>query len=185
MIIVLTNMINNIYQSDYAKITDSLCLKSIQCPFCHNNGMRIHAYYHRRIKYSFTSEKTILRILRVRCTNDDCRRTHAVLPDSIIPGSQISLEETIRIVMSEERTEDMNAILDNNCLMSPNDFYYTRRKLKRLWNIFISQLMISSAELLRLIIHIFRLQCRNILLFSVFTTSFKVLILPQGTILKA
>lgn len=178
-------MINNIYQSDYAEITDSLCLESIQCPFCHNNGMRIHAYYHRRVKYPCTSEKTILRILRVRCTNDECRRTHAVLPDSIIPGSQISLEETIRIIMPEESSEDMNAILDDNCLLSPNDIYYTRRKLKRLWNIFISQLMISSEELLCLIMHIFRLRCRNILLFSVFTTSFKVLILPQGTILKA
>ncbi len=57
----------------------------------------IHGYYNRTIIYN--GEKKIISVLRIR--NKTTGRTHAVLPDFIVPYIQCTSPEVIRIITNE------------------------------------------------------------------------------------
>lgn len=69
------------------------------CPVCGSSGnCRIHAYYGRHIT-DFISGKSVMAdicVLRVLCGS--CRRSHAILPDVIIPYSGYSLFFVLRML---------------------------------------------------------------------------------------
>lgn len=69
----------------YGKVTANLPLYRLRCSCGHAGCLVRHGYYSRRLK---TRQGTIvLRILRVRCK--ECGRTHAILPEIVVPYSQI------------------------------------------------------------------------------------------------
>lgn len=70
----------------YAAFTAMLNMFAIECNNCHRRGVCIrHGYYERG--YLLTAEDVLagtrIRILRVRCKH--CGRTHAILPEEIVP----------------------------------------------------------------------------------------------------
>ena len=70
----------------YAAFTAMLNMFALECNNCHRRGECIrHGYYERG--YLLTEEDVLagtrIRILRVRCKH--CGRTHAILPEEIIP----------------------------------------------------------------------------------------------------
>lgn len=69
----------------YRRITANLPLYRLFCSCGHAGCLVRHGYYRRRLK---TRQGTIvLCILRVKCK--ECRRTHAILPELVVPYSQI------------------------------------------------------------------------------------------------
>ena len=70
----------------YAAFTAMLNMFALECNSCHRRGECIrHGYYERG--YLLTAEDVLsgtrIRILRVRCKH--CGRTHAILPEEIVP----------------------------------------------------------------------------------------------------
>lgn len=145
MIIVLTHMIANISLSCYTQLTSALKLPDIQCPCCENCGMHIFAYYQRYVKNSDSPEKTKLRILRVRCDNDNCRVTHAVLPSTIVPYSQITMSDTISIIEAQSK-DDTRKILYANLLISIEDIRKIKLKFKNFWKSRIQNIKASMGS---------------------------------------
>lgn len=104
------------------------CKKSLkiyeeECPHCHRKGdCRIHAYYYRNA-VDFIKRRPVvyrLRILRVICS---CGRTHAILPDPIIPYSSYSLFFILHVLAAYfTHSRTISAICDSFCI-TPMQLY--------------------------------------------------------------
>lgn len=138
-------MIAEITQSDYSQITAALDLPSISCPHCKCAGLCVFAYYTRLLKNHSYGEKTKLRILRVRCLNKDCRKTHAVLPSSIVPYSQITMADTIKIIQSDSREAEED-ILKRNIHLNLSDIIRTRIRFTLYWKSRISDIEAAMGD---------------------------------------
>jgi hypothetical protein len=70
------------------------------CPFCKSKGnCHPSASYDRHLVdfiRGFVSDSSTIRILRVKCSS--CHRTHAILPDVIIPYASYSLFFILRVI---------------------------------------------------------------------------------------
>lgn len=82
----------------------SLQFHQLKCTCGHSACLSVHGYYHRTVRTSKGSFR--LRICRVICS--ECGRTHAILPESIVPYDQISLEDQRVIVIAYENGTDRN-----------------------------------------------------------------------------
>lgn len=145
MIIVLTNMIAEITQLDYNQIIYALNLLALPCPHCKCIGMCIFAYYFRKVKNCSSDEKTKLRILRVRCLNEECKKTHAILPSTIVPYSQITMADTIDIIQCESKDKELE-ILGRNILLDPKDIYRTKRRFTEYWKSKIADIKAAMGD---------------------------------------
>ena len=132
MIIVLTLMIANITQTYYNNLIHTIDTLELTCPCCKEKGMDIHGYYTRQIKNQNCMEKLELEIRRVICRNPACHHTHALLPGSVVPYSQISMSETIDIINAQS-LQDKEDIMHRNPLIDYNDILLTIRNFKRKW----------------------------------------------------
>ena len=110
---------NNFSQEFYDSIVNALDLHRLQCSCNHSGCLTIHGEYPRSV---ITDEgKVELRILRVFC--HECGKTHALLLSSLVPYSQIPLEDQHSIVQAYESKSDPNDIcsafgLDENNVKS-------------------------------------------------------------------
>lgn len=145
MIIVLTLMIANITQTYYNNLINPIDTLLLACPSCGKTGMNIHGYYRRQIKNQNFSDKQSLKIRRVICCNEDCRCTHALLPSSIVPYSQISMIETMSIIdaCSVQERED---IMKQNPLIDHSDILAIIRNFKSKWLQRLSQITASMGD---------------------------------------
>jgi len=110
MITILTDNCNPISQILYDTVLNSIQTHQLKCTCGHSGCLSIHAYYERNIK----SEDffVTLRIRRVICSI--CTTTHAILLSSIVPYSQISLHDQVRIIESHKSPDDLNTIMESN-----------------------------------------------------------------------
>ena len=102
MITVLAFSDNPISQEEYNEIVDSLQIHHLACSCGRSACMHTHGYYVRYI--CLPDGKTPLRILRVKCS--ECITTHAILLSSIVPYSQISLQDQCSIISTYEQGTD-------------------------------------------------------------------------------
>ena len=128
MIILITHGVNEITQKQYDELIESLDLSLLRCPGCHHCGTVVHAYYGRILKYRQVVVELI--VLRVKCCS--CGKTHAILPDSIVPYSWIPLESTIEIINADS-TVEINEILDTNSFIDLSDIRRVRRNFRNFW----------------------------------------------------
>jgi len=83
------------YQRKYDEFLELLNFASLTCSKCSGVGhCVIHAYYTRQI--ATDEQKEPIEITRVQCTQ--CSKTHALLPDWIVPYSQILLVDHKEII---------------------------------------------------------------------------------------
>lgn len=127
MIIIHCDGVNAISQDIYDKMLEHIDLLLLTCPHCKHTGTVVHAYYDRAVK---SGNGFRLLVLRIRCRF--CNKTHAILPDTIIPYSSISLEDTINIILSES-TGATNSILAENINLDLSDIYRLRRNYRLYW----------------------------------------------------
>lgn len=107
----------NIDINNYLEFTANLEVETITCPYCNTLDMERHGYYKRYINIFGT--KYYIRILRVRCKT--CGRTHAVLPDFILPYLHEPIKEMIDIITSTT-TKDTDDNINK-----------TKNKIKKKW----------------------------------------------------
>lgn len=82
----------------------------LRCPIC-GDFLLVHGNYTRKTIDSLGNALN-LEIIQSRCKNKDCCKTHALIPDFIMPYKHYSLE-TIEMVLSEiEKTGKLNNL---NC----------------------------------------------------------------------
>lgn len=90
---------NNFSQEFYDSVINALDLHQLECSCKRRGCLSIHGYYQRSV---ITDEgKVELRILRVRCS--ECGKTHALLLLSLVPYSQVTLEDQRAIVQEYEK----------------------------------------------------------------------------------
>lgn len=89
------------FKSNVNKYTEH-CIKrdffTYSCPSCNCPGCLVkHGYYKRTV--TIKGIKHRINILRVKCKS--CGKTHAILPDFIIPYFQTSLDDAILIITNQ------------------------------------------------------------------------------------
>lgn len=161
MISIKSDSVNlNITQTLYDKLTDAIQLAMIRCPRCNQVGFTVHGYYRRRVKRDYLANHetdNFLTVMRVACS--ECGRTHAILPDFIVPYSQLSLPDTIAIIETMSSDEE-NKLLDDHFWIHLEDIRNTKRKFKQYWKqrLLSYGLSMNSSELSESCISLFNLQ---------------------------
>lgn len=113
----------------YEKIVSALPLHQITCSCGHAGQLVRHAYYTRKLKQR---KGTItLEILRVKCKN--CGRTHAILCEQIVPYEQIPVEIQQEIIQFQISSEEIQALMNDNCDISESDIRAAKRRFKEHW----------------------------------------------------
>ena len=111
MIQFFLNFDKSLTQNNYDKFLDSLNFASLECSSCTCSGnCTRHAFYVRNIITEVG--KIPLKILRVKCGR--CKTTHAILPEGIVPYSQILLEDQIEIITQYEEGVPPHRIVVSN-----------------------------------------------------------------------
>ena len=88
----------------------SLQFHTLKCTCGHASCLTIHGYYSRHLK---TPNGVIpLRICRVYC--HVCHKTHALLPSSLVPYSQISAPEQADIILRYLNRQSQNPAMEHN-----------------------------------------------------------------------
>lgn len=99
MITLFSPDFNTLDQDSYDSLIASLQFHQLRCPKCGHSGcMTIHGYYTRHVKTPDSVNS--LYICRVICSG--CRSTHALLPSSLVPYSQIPLCDQLQIIADHE-----------------------------------------------------------------------------------
>ena len=129
MITFLLPYYNEFSQEIYEQIINELPLPCIECS-CGKSGCLIfYGHYQRTIKWHSKLIKLIVQ--RVLCK--ECGATHALLPDVLVPYSQISLEDQQKIIRLIEDGECIEPILEANCLIDENNIKYIIRQYRKHW----------------------------------------------------
>lgn len=119
--------VNQLTQEVYNELTDFIILSSIKCP-CGHVGLHGHGTYDRRVKLIAIILCLIIR--RVRCP--DCGKTHALIPDCLIPWSQVPLDTTILLVKARN-TAEINQILDEQENLTIEDAHNICVRFRKYW----------------------------------------------------
>ena len=72
----------------------------------------------------------IMIVLRVICSF--CGKTHAILPDTIVPYSLVTLADTIGIILAES-PQEVDRMLASNICLDLSDVYRIKTKFKMFW----------------------------------------------------
>ena len=128
MIIIHCDRVKNITQKIYNQMINKLDLVLLTCPLCSHTGTEVHSYYDRAVKSENITFRLV--VLRIRC--QFCGHTHAILPDTIVPYSSVSLKDTISILLSET-PDQIKSFLLNNLSLDFSDVYRIRRNFKKYW----------------------------------------------------
>lgn len=121
------NNVNHLTQEIYDTLIELIILSALKCP-CGNVGFHGHGTYVRCVKLS--AIVLHLTIRRVRCP--ECGKTHALIPDCLIPWSQIPLETTILLIRAENQTE-INQIKDEQVNITDEDVHNVRIRFRKFW----------------------------------------------------
>lgn len=78
------------------------------CPCCGGSAFVPHGSYHRHILIEMSLTLVVIR--RIRCTNEKCRRTHAVMPLFIVPRSTILISDILHILKTKGQLVEIQTI---------------------------------------------------------------------------
>lgn len=90
----LSHISNHLFQKLYNEMTSHVHFESIRCPYCNQCHWAFHAYYER--SFFFGRRYFSITITRVICMH--CKRTHAILPDFLVPYSRTPFSLIIEAV---------------------------------------------------------------------------------------
>lgn len=144
MITLITNNINTFNQNSYNTLINSINLNQVTCSCGHCGCLTKHAYYNRRLKINGGTKLT-LSVLRVRCSV--CGKTHAVLPDIIVPYSQVTLNDHITIIANSTDHKSQTEVMDDNPLIDESCISYIIRTFRKHWYQRLTAYRISLHEI--------------------------------------
>lgn len=113
----------------YKNVVANLPIHRIRCSCGHAGHLVRHGYYSRRLK---TSHGTIvLRILRVKCK--ECGRTHAILPELVVPYSQIPADLQQIMLLYPLGSRELETLMQSNCDITESNVLAVRSRYRRNW----------------------------------------------------
>lgn len=135
--IVTNNAMITLYVEEYNPITPNfynnlianLQFHRLTCTCGHSGCLSIHGYYTRYFKAP--EGRIPFRICRVVCSR--CHHTHALLPSSLVPYSQISLPEQVEIISSHEEGKSFDSVMDMNPSIDESNCRHVIRKYLHHW----------------------------------------------------
>ena len=126
----------------YNNLINSLQFHKLTCTCGHSSCLSIHGYYTRSLKTPVG--KCSFRICRVICSC--CHHTHALLPSSIVPYSQVSLDEHVDIISSLEDRESRKNLMNHNPSIDESNCRHILRNFLRYWKQRLLSEMISLTD---------------------------------------
>jgi hypothetical protein len=139
MITLTENKINTFSQKSYDEMIESLNFNKLTCS-CNVRGQLIkHAYYKRKFKNP--DEIAVIKILRIICKS--CGKTHALLPDIIVPYSQISFPDHVSIIRLYHSKGSFEPLMIENEYIDESNIQYIIRQYLRHWKERIAALRIQ------------------------------------------
>ena len=129
MITIFVEESNPLTPNFYNNLINSLQFHRLTCTCGHSACLSIHGYYTRSLK---TPEgKSSFRICRVICSC--CHHTHALLPSSMVPYSQISMEEHVEVISCHETKEGWEPLMHRNPSIDEGNCRYIVRSFLKHW----------------------------------------------------
>ena len=116
-------------QESYDELIERIPFHQLRCTCGRCGDLIRHGYYTRKIKALLSS--VILRILRVICK--DCGKTHALVPDWLVPYSSILLKDQVQILQAHLSGESMEPIMAEQPVIDESAIGYIIRQFKRHW----------------------------------------------------
>lgn len=130
MITLLVEEYKPLTPNFYNKCINNLQFHQLTCPSCtHSGSLSVHGYYTRSVKTSLGMLD--FRICRVKC--ECCGHTHAILLSSMVPYSQISLEDQNTVIDNYKSQHSQNALMNSNPLIDENNIRYIIRMYLKHW----------------------------------------------------
>lgn len=130
MITIISEKIKTFNQTSYDFLLDSININQLQCSCGHYGTLTRHAYYKRNFKAPDGINVEVM-VLRVKCSH--CGKTHAILPDCVVPYSQISLSDHICIINNHLAGTPQDDVMDNNPLIDESNTAYILRCFYKYW----------------------------------------------------
>lgn len=129
MITFLVEENNPLSQNFYNSCLNSLQFHQFSCSCGHSGCLNIHGYYKRRVK---THEGSFwLVVCRVKCSV--CGKTHAILPSSLIPYSQIPLVCCCQVISDLCSSSNINSVCENYPEIDENNVKSIIRRFQKHW----------------------------------------------------
>ena len=114
---------------NYNRAIGSLNLHGLSCSCGHAGCLIRHGHYTRGLK---TPSGTIhLRILRVKCKI--CGRTHALLPDMVVPYSQLPADLQQMMLLYPLGSDELEKMMDGNPDITESDVLRVRYSFRHHW----------------------------------------------------
>ncbi len=118
-----------ITQGIYGNATANLPLYRMRCSCGHAGCLVRHGYYSRHLKTLLGT--IVLRILRVKCR--ECGRTHAILPELVVPYSQIPADVQQLMLLYPLGSPELEALMHANSDISESNVLAVRSRYRRNW----------------------------------------------------
>ncbi len=132
MITIFTDDYNTISQNSYDTMISSLQIHQLKCSCGHCASLVRHGSYFRTVRTSIDPVR--IRITRLKCSI--CGRTHAVLPASLVPYSQIPLhvqKSILQIYEDTGRQSDAASVCLEIPSVDENDIGHLSRVYRKCW----------------------------------------------------
>lgn len=127
MVLFKHQNVKELTQEIYDSLVESIIVSTISCP-CGNVGFHSHGSYERKVKLALLVITLVVR--RIRCP--ECGKTHALIPDCLIPWSQIPLETTVLLIRADT-ADDINQIMDKQINLTAEDVHNIRLRFRKFW----------------------------------------------------
>ena len=130
MITTLVDNCNPISQDFYDNQINNLQLHKLTCPCGRSGCLSIHGYYKRKVKSGLII--IWLRVRRVICAL--CKTTHALLLSSMVPYSQIPLQQHVEILIAHETSKDYSSLMEAHPTIDESNLRYIIKGYHRHWS---------------------------------------------------
>lgn len=107
----------------------NLNLHCLSCSCGHAGCLIRHGYYTRGLKTPFGT--IVLRILRVKCK--ECGRTHALLPELIVPYSLLPADLQQMMLLHPLGSDELEKIMIENTDITESDVLRVRYRFRHHW----------------------------------------------------
>lgn len=129
MITVFSEKINTLNQISYNKFLDTIGFHQLTCSCGLSGSLIKHGYYNRSIK---TPDGIItLSILRMKCKH--CGKTHAIFPWTVVPYSQVLLNDHVSIISTYIEKTSFEPIMIANEYIDESNISYIIKQFLRHW----------------------------------------------------
>lgn len=116
-------------QDYYNRVIFSLPIRQLECSCGEAGSLTFYGFYNRKVKSD--GDMIVLRIQRVKCKK--CGKTHAILLTSLVPCSQISLQDQQKIIYDASGPGRHSGVMERNPLVDENNARHILRQFRKHW----------------------------------------------------